>query len=57
MKFAFPLKNSLSFDTFYSIFFLEAKTLQLSNLKTKKAMNVKFSVVIIHIKAVICSES
>ena len=48
MQFAFFLKCSLLFNTFYCLFCLETNSLQLR-------MNAKFSLVIIQVKAVICS--
>ena len=57
MKFTFLVKSSLLFNTFYCLFRLETNSLQLSNLKTKKAMNAKFSEFIIQVKTVIFSES
>ena len=45
-------------DSCEILFFrLDQNSLQLSNLKTKKAMSAKFSVVITQVKAVICSVS
>ena len=50
-------KQPTLFNTYYCLFSLEQNSLRLSNLETKKAMNAKFSVVIIQVKAVICSVS
>ena len=50
-------KQPTIFNTYYCLFCLEQNCLRLSNLKTKKPMNAKFSVVIIQVKLVIYSVS
>ena len=53
MKFAVLLKSSLFLNNFYCLFLFINKTLRLNNLKTRTVMNMKISVFVICVKAII----
>ena len=53
VKVAIFLKSSLLFTSFYCLFCLQNKALRINNLKTRTAMNLKISVLVISIEAIL----
>ena len=52
MKSAIFLRNSLLFKTFHRLLYLQANSLRLNNLETKKVLKAKLSGFAIYVKAI-----